>query len=133
MRDRAFWETGRRKNGGKSGRRAGKGPTGESRHGARGRGAERDRGGAQREGRLRLTREGRPIVVPDSPEEPAIRVPGHALGDALPKDRVLVRLEKRRLGAPAHGRIVRVVERGIREFVGRYATVGDRRFVRFRP
>jgi len=127
-----FGEAGRRKKGGKPGRRAGKGPAAESPYGARGRGAERDRGGAQREGRLRFTREGRPIVVPDSPEEPAIRVPGHALGDALPKDRVLVRLEKRRVGAPAYGRIVRVVERGIREFVGRYATVGDRRFVRFR-
>lgn len=86
----------------------------------------------QREGRLRMTREGRSIVVPDSPGEPAVRVSGHALSGALPKDRVLVRLEKRRAGAPPYGRIVRVVERGIREFVGRYAPVGTRPFVRFR-
>lgn len=86
----------------------------------------------QREGRLRMTREGRTVVVPDSPGEPAVRVPGHALSGALPKDRVLVRLEKRRGGAPPYGRIVRVVERGIREFVGRYAPVGTRPFVRFR-
>ncbi len=90
------------------------------------------RGEVQREGRLRMTREGRTIVIPDSPGEPAIRVPGHALAHALPKDRVVVRLERRRGGAPPRGKIVRVVERGIREFVGRYAPLGNRPFVRFR-
>ena len=79
-----------------------------------------------------MTREGRAIVVPDSPGEPVIRIPGSALSGALPKDRVLVRMEKRRGGAPPYGKIVRVVERGIREFVGRLATVGIRPFVRFR-
>ncbi len=93
-------------------------------------GAERD--GAVREGRLRFTREGRPLVIPDSRDEPAIRVPGHALSGAWPKDRVRVRLERRRGGAPPSGRIVQVVERGIRLFVGRYAPIGARDFVRFR-
>ena len=93
-------------------------------------GAERD--GPVREGRLRFTREGRPLVIPDSRDEPAIRVPGHALSGAWPKDRVRVRLERRRGGAPPSGRIVQVVERGIRTFVGRYSPVGARDFVRFR-
>jgi len=79
-----------------------------------------------------MTREGRSIVVPDSPGEPVVRIPGHALAGALPKDRVLVRVEKRRGGAPLYGKIIRVVERGIVEFVGRYVTAGNRRFVRFR-
>src|SRR5512134_1126356 len=88
--------------------------------------------GTIREGRLRFTREGRPIVIPDSPEDPAIRVSGHAFSVAWPKDRVRVRLERRGGGALPHGRIVRVLERGIRSFVGRYSLVGERGFVRFR-
>ncbi|MDH3382848.1 MAG: hypothetical protein OEM42_02170, partial [Deltaproteobacteria bacterium] len=86
----------------------------------------------QQEGRLRMTREGRSIVVTDSPGEPAIRIPGAALSGALPKDRVLVRLEKRRGRAPSYGRIIRILERGMREFVGRYATAGKRPLIRFR-
>ncbi len=86
----------------------------------------------QQEGRLRMTREGRSIVVTDSPGEPAIRIPGDALSGALPKDRVLVRLEKRRGRAPSYGKIIRIVERGMREFVGRYATAGKRPLIRFR-
>ncbi len=129
---RSLGETARRKKGGKFSRhrpsQAGPG----SPRGAGGRGPRGDGGGLQIEGRLRLTREGRPIVIPDSPDAPAVRVPGHALSDALPKDRVVVRLERRKGGAPPHGRIVRIVERGIREFVGRYAPVGARPFVRFR-
>ena len=88
--------------------------------------------GTIREGRLRLTREGRPLVVPDSPEEPVIRIPGQALSGAWPKDRVRVRLERRRGGAPPYGRIVQVLERGIRSFVGRYSPIGVRDFVRLR-
>jgi ribonuclease R len=99
---------------------------------AQGRGRGKGGGEIQREGRLRMTREGRPIVIPDSPGEPAIRIPGKDLAGSLPKDRVLVRLERRRGGAPPYGKIVRVIERGIREFVGRYTTVGNRPFVRFR-
>jgi ribonuclease R len=129
---KSLGETGGRKKGGKFGRRSGRERVAEKPSRARGQGEGRDREGVQREGRLRFTREGRPIVVPDSPQDPAIRIPGHALSDALPKDRVLVRMEKRRGGAPPYGRVVRVLERGIREFVGRCAIVGDRRFVRFR-
>jgi ribonuclease R len=99
---------------------------------ARGRGRGKGGGEIEREGRLRMTREGRPIVIPDSPGEPAIRIPGRALSGSLPKDRVLVRLERRRGGAPPYGKIVRIIERGIREFVGRYTMVGNRPFVRFR-
>ncbi len=129
---KSLGEKARRKKGGKLSRhrRAASAPgPARASGGRRPREAE---GGLQVEGRLRLTREGRPIVIPDSPDAPAVRIPGGALSDALPKDRVVVRLEGRRGGAPPYGRIVRVVERGIREFVARYAPVGARPFVRFR-
>ncbi len=100
--------------------------------GALSRSGEKGHAGPVREGRLRFTREGRPLVVLDSPDEPSIRIPGHALSGAWPKDRVRVRLERRRGGAPPYGRIVQVLERGIRSFVGRYSPIGEREFVRFR-
>lgn len=84
------------------------------------------------EGRLRFTRDGRPLVIPDAEGAGVVRIPAHALGGAWPKDRVVVRLERRQGGAPSHGRIVRVVERGIRTFVGRYLVSGGRHHVRFR-
>jgi ribonuclease R len=89
-------------------------------------------GGTVRPGRLKFTREGRPLVVLDGAGGQAVRVPGSALSGAMPRDRVLVRVERHRMGAPLYGRVVRVVERGIREFVGRYAPVGERRLVRYR-
>jgi ribonuclease R len=99
-------------------------------------GAPRGRGGADGgrtiEGRLRFTREGRPIVIPADPETPIVRIPGHSLSGAWPKDRVLVRLERRRAGGMSYGRVERILERGIRAFVGRYAPTGNRFFVRFR-
>ncbi len=100
-------------------------------------GAPRDRrggdgGGTTIEGRLRFTREGRPIVIPADPETPIVRIPGHSLAGAWPKDRVLVRLDRRRAGGPSYGRVERILERGIRTFVGRYAPTGNRFFVRFR-
>jgi ribonuclease R len=99
-------------------------------------GAPRDRrggdGGRTLEGRLRFTREGRPIVVPADPETPIVRIPGHSLSGAWPKDRVLVRLERGRAGGLSYGRVERILERGIRTFVGRYAPTGGRFFVRFR-
>ncbi|MBP2679394.1 MAG: RNAse [Deltaproteobacteria bacterium] len=99
-------------------------------------GALRDRrggdGGRTLEGRLRLTRDGRPIVIPADPETPIVRIPGHSLSGAWPKDRVLVRLDRRRAGGLSYGRVERILERGIRTFVGRYAPKGDRFFVRFR-
>ncbi|MCL5885171.1 MAG: ribonuclease R [Deltaproteobacteria bacterium] len=101
-------------------------------HGAPKGAVSRGTGGPVVEGRLRFTRDGRPLVIPDSEEGPVVRVPGHALGGAWPKDRVVVRLERRRGGAPAYGRIVRVVERGIRTFVGRFVAAGDGHYVRFR-
>jgi ribonuclease R len=88
--------------------------------------------GATWEGRLRLTREGRLILIPDLPGAPVVKIPSGGAGDALPKDTVQVRLEKRRGGAPPFGRVVRVVERGIRAFVGRYVVTGGRTYVRFR-
>ena len=99
-------------------------------------GAPRDRrgadGGRTVEGRLRFTREGRPIVIPADPETPIVRIPGHSLSGAWPKDRVMVRLDRRRPGGPSYGRVERILERGIRTFVGRFAPAGNRRFVRFR-
>ena len=124
--------TARRKKGGKFSRHRPAGSAAETHRGAGGHRPRRGEGGPDVEGRLRFTRDGKPIVVTDLPDAPAVRVPGNALSDALPKDRVVVRLERRKGGAPLHGRIVRVVERGIREFVGRYAPVGARPFVRFR-
>jgi ribonuclease R len=94
-----------------------------------GRGAE---SGRTVEGRLRFTREGRPIVIPADPETPIVRIPGHSLSGAWPKDRVLVRLERRRAGGLSYGRVERILQRGIRTFVGRYAPTGNRFFVRFR-
>ncbi|HEY5765243.1 MAG TPA: VacB/RNase II family 3'-5' exoribonuclease, partial [Candidatus Deferrimicrobiaceae bacterium] len=131
LQQTSFLASGRRR--GKTGRRR---AGGESRPAGRGtRPTDRQMdvsSGPRREGRLRITREGRPIVLPDSPEEPVIRVPGNALAGAWPRDRVEVRLERRRGGAPPYGRVVRIVERGIREFVGRFSVVGRSRFVRFR-
>ncbi len=97
-----------------------------------GRAPGRDGGGRIVEGRLRFTREGRPLVIPENPEERAVRVPGDALSGAWPKDRVAVRLERRRGGSPPYGRIERILERGIRAFVGRFVPVDRRSFVRFR-
>jgi ribonuclease R len=84
------------------------------------------------QGRLRFTREGRPLVIPDDPDASPVRVPGTALAGAWPKDRVVVRLDRRRGGAPAYGRVERILSRGIRAFVGRYSPGGERNFVRFR-
>jgi ribonuclease R len=99
-------------------------------------GAPRDRrgtdGGRTVEGRLRFTREGRPIVIPIDPETPIVRIPGHSLSGAWPKDRVLVRIDRRRGGGLSYGQVERILERGIRTFVGRYAPAGNRHFVRFR-
>jgi ribonuclease R len=120
-----------RKKGGKFPRMHARGKVADFRDLRRGEG-EKGRREVQREGRLRMTREGRSIVITDSAGEPAIRIPGTALSGALPKDRVLVRLEKRRGGAPPYGRIIRIVERGMRVFVGRYITAGKRTLIRFR-
>lgn len=100
-------------------------------YGAKPRSTGRD-GGGTIEGRLRITREGRPILIPEDPEAPVVRIPGHALSGAWPRDRVQVRLTQRRGGAPAYGRVERILERGIRSFVGRYTPVGNRSFARFR-
>ena len=131
---KSMGERGGRRGKGKLGRRQ---PAGEGGQSATPYGATSSRKGSEgdgpvREGRLRFTREGRPLVIPDSRDEPAIRIPGHALSGAWPKDRVRVRLDRRRGGAPPTGRIIKVVERGIRTFVGRYSPIGERKFVRFR-
>ncbi|MCL2102640.1 MAG: hypothetical protein FWH25_01230, partial [Syntrophorhabdaceae bacterium] len=44
------------------------------------------------DGRLRFNREGRPFVVPEDPDMPIVRIPGHSLSGAWPRDRVRVRL-----------------------------------------
>jgi exoribonuclease R len=112
------------------GRRPQAGPPQGSPAGGSGDGAGR---GRTVEGRLRFTREGRPLVIPDDPESPPVRIPGTALAGAWPKDRVLVRLDRRRGGAPAYGRIERILSRGIRAFVGRFSPGGERNFSRMGP
>lgn len=121
------------------GKRPGKPPRrGKGKHPAiprepAGAGRERGRsGGRAIEGRLRFTREGRPIVIPEDPDAPVVRIPGHSLSGAWPRDRVRVRIERSRGGAPPYGRIEKIIDRGIRAFVGRYAPAGKRSFVRFR-
>ena len=84
------------------------------------------------DGRVRFTREGRPFVVPEDPDLPVVRIPGHSLSGAWPKDRVKVRMERRKGAAPQYGRIEKILDRGIRTFVGRYTPSGKRSFVRFR-
>ncbi|MBP2675699.1 MAG: RNAse [Deltaproteobacteria bacterium] len=98
-------------------------------------GAPRRPGGGEGrtlEGRLRFTREGRPIVIPEDPDLPAVRIPGHSLSGAWPRDRVQVRIERRRGDALPYGRIERILDRGIRAFVGRYVPSSGRSFARFR-
>lgn len=112
--------------------RAAQGPQGRGTRAASPEGRRGGPEGPRLEGRLRFTREGRPIVLPDSPEESPVRIPGHALSGAWPGDRVVVSLERRRGGAPPYGRVVRVVQRGIREFVGRFSPAAGGAFVRFR-
>jgi len=106
-------------------------PSGESSDGFR---EERGKKGEGRvlDGRVRFTREGRPFVVPEDPGLPIVRIPGHSLSGAWPKDRVRVRLERRKGAAPQYGRIEKILDRGIRTFVGRYSLSGKRSFVRFR-
>jgi ribonuclease R len=106
-------------------------PASESPYGSRGRVGGKSEGRTV-EGRLRITREGRPILIPEDPEEPVVRIPGQGLSGAWPRDRVRVRLERRRGGAPPYGRVERILDRGIRSFVGRYAPAGARSFARFR-
>jgi ribonuclease R len=115
--------------------RRGKGrhPSGETPYGAPARPRGSGSGGGRTvEGRLRFTREGRPIVIPDDPGAPVVRIPGSALSGAWPRDRVVARLEHRRGGSPLYGRIEKVLSRGIRAFVGRYSPGGGRHFVRLR-
>jgi ribonuclease R len=124
---------------GRGGTPYGAGPHGErggDRHGGKPANSGASRDGAIWEGRLRTTREGRFLVIPDLPDAPGVRVSGEELLDALPKDRVAVRLETPRRGKPLggapKGRIVRVLERGIRTFVGRFTLVGKRGYVNYR-
>ena len=85
------------------------------------------------DGYVRFTREGRPFVTPEDPDLPVVRIPGHSLSGAWPKDRVRVRLSQRKGAAPQYGRVEKILDRGIRTFVGRYNIMGDKRsFVRFR-
>lgn len=60
-------------------------------------------------------KEGYGFVIPDSPKETDIFIPPHATMGAMHGDRVIARFEQRRR---REGRIVRILERGIRRIVG---------------
>lgn len=60
-------------------------------------------------------KEGYGFVIPDSPMETDIFIPPHATMGAMDGDRVIARFEQRRR---REGRIIRILERGIRKIVG---------------
>jgi len=74
-------------------------------------------------GRLELTFEGYGFVVPDQRGLPDVFVPAPYIGDALHKDIVEVTVQDGRRGKK-EGRIVKVIERGVKQLVGRYEVRG---------
>lgn len=70
-------------------------------------------------GRVQSIRSGAAFVVPDE-DTPDVFVPAHQLGSALDGDRVVVRVERRRRGERAEGRVIRVLERSRSTIVGAY-------------
>ena len=76
-------------------------------------------------GVVRRHDEGYGFVVLDDEQEDDIYLPRHAMPGVMHGDRVLVRLETRpRHGERRSGRVVRVLERGQREVVGRVEILG---------
>jgi ribonuclease R len=74
-------------------------------------------------GRISTNPRGFAFVEPESPAEgepTSIYIAGSNLNQAVHGDRVVVRVERRRDADRAEGRIVRVLERGTQQVVGRY-------------
>jgi ribonuclease R len=74
-------------------------------------------------GRVSTSPRGFAFVDPEVTDEaapPSIYVAGNSLNQAIHGDRVVVRIERRRDGDRAEGRIVRILERGADRVVGRY-------------
>lgn len=74
-------------------------------------------GGETVSGRIQIVRRGFGFVIPDSGEDDVF-VPGHSLGGAFDGDKVEVEITGRPGGDNPEGRIVRVISRARRRFVG---------------
>lgn len=74
-------------------------------------------------GTLTVTFEGYGFVIPEVRGDPDLFIPAYAMGDALHKDRIEVTSQKGR-GDKMEGRIVRILERGLKKLVGRYEIQG---------
>src|SRR5438874_3910286 len=73
-------------------------------------------------GRLQTHPAGYGFVTPERPIEAGgdIYISGPLLNDAMHGDRVVVRIERIKEGGRAEGRIIRILERGQAQLVGRY-------------
>lgn len=71
-------------------------------------------------GELRLHYDGYGFVVSDSPEREDVFIPARAIGYAMHRDIVEAQILPGRRGHKSEGRILRVIERGIRQVVGRF-------------
>ena len=74
-------------------------------------------------GRVSTNPRGFAFVDPEGPTDDgptSIYISGNNLNQAMHGDRVVVRVESRRQGDKAEGRIVRILERGTQKVVGRY-------------
>jgi ribonuclease R len=74
-------------------------------------------------GILEMTFEGYGFVISDQSGGEDVFVPAHAVGDALHRDHVEVRVRMGRRGKP-EGAITRVLERGLKQLVGRFEIRG---------
>lgn len=71
-------------------------------------------------GRLQSHPKGFGFVIPDTAGEPDIYIHANDMNGAMHGDIVLARIEKQTSGARMEGRIIRVVERGLKEIVGTF-------------
>jgi ribonuclease R len=73
-------------------------------------------------GRLETKAGGFGFVTPERPEEldGDLFIPSGGLGEAMHGDRVVARLERLKEGGRAEGRVIRVLERGLSQIVGRF-------------
>lgn len=75
-------------------------------------------------GTLQMAYEGYGFVISDQKGAPDAFIPAHAIGDCLNKDRVEITLEPGR-GGKMEGRIVKILERGLKQIVGRFEMRGQ--------